>query len=61
MLRVLLGRIGDSGLDAELVWQHYGEPDEWDPVRAWISTTGPEGEVMRVVKGKSMFPYIPSV
>ena len=61
ILCVLLGRERDSGLDSELVWQHYGEPDEWDPVQAWISTTGSEGEVMRSVKGKSMFPYISSV
>jgi hypothetical protein len=58
MLRVLLGGEGDSGLDSELVWQHYGEPDEWDPVQAWISTTGSE---WRSVEGKSMFPYISSV
>lgn len=61
MLHVLLGRHGDVGLDAELVWQYYGEPDEWDPVEAWIPTTGPGGEGMRSVRGKCMFPYISPV
>jgi hypothetical protein len=59
MLHVLLGR--HSGLDSELVWQHFGEPDEWDPVQAYIFRTGPEGEMMMSVEGKSMFPYISSV
>ena len=58
MLHVLLGR--DIGLDAELVWQYFGEPDEWDPVVAWITT--PDGEGSRTVTNrKSMFPYISSI
>ena len=58
MLHVLLGR--DIGLDAELVWRHFGEPDEWDPVVAWITTPGREGS-RTVTNRKSMFPYISSV
>jgi len=33
LLHVLLGRRGNVGLNAELVWKHYGEPDDWDPIR----------------------------
>ncbi|KAJ3873483.1 hypothetical protein F5051DRAFT_419141 [Lentinula edodes] len=59
LLHVLLGRQGDVGLDPELVWKHYGEPDDWDPIQAWIPTE-PNGKGMRVVKAKDMFPYISS-
>ena len=45
--------------DPELVWKHYGEPDDWDPVRAWIPI-GSENNVMRPVEAKDMFPYISS-
>ena len=59
LLHVLLGKRGDVALDPELVWKHYGEPDVWDPVQAWIPTDS-EGKRMRVVKAKDMFPYISS-
>ncbi|KAF5387197.1 hypothetical protein D9757_006846 [Collybiopsis confluens] len=39
LLHTLLGRRGDSiGLNYELVWKHFGEPDDWDPVLAIIPT-----------------------
>lgn len=31
---VLLGREGDVGIDSELVWGYFGEPDDWDSVAA---------------------------
>ena len=58
LLRVLLGGEGDVGLDPQLVWKHYGEPDDWDPVYAWIPTDGGKG--MRSVKSRNMFPFISS-
>ncbi|CAL1712994.1 unnamed protein product [Somion occarium] len=59
VLHVLLGGQGDIGLDTELVWKHFGEPDDWDPLEVWIPT-GPTRKIMRVVKAKEMFPYISS-
>ncbi|KIK59494.1 hypothetical protein GYMLUDRAFT_60064 [Collybiopsis luxurians FD-317 M1] len=61
LLYVLLGRQGDVELDPELVWKHYGEPDDWDPVQAYISTDSAEGKRMRLVEAKDMFPYISSI
>ena len=57
LLHVLLGRQGAVGLDPDLVWKHYGEPDDWDPVQAWIPMSE-GGEELRVVTAKDMFPYI---
>ncbi|KZT63207.1 hypothetical protein DAEQUDRAFT_770806 [Daedalea quercina L-15889] len=57
VLRVLLGREGDVGIDPDLVWKHYGEPDEWDVVNAWVPTV-PNGEDGQFVRPKSMFPFI---
>ncbi|KAH7916633.1 hypothetical protein BJ138DRAFT_1139528 [Hygrophoropsis aurantiaca] len=57
ILRVLLGREGDVGFDPELVWKYFEDPDDWDPVRAWIPIV-PRGNEMRTVKAKDMFPYI---
>jgi hypothetical protein len=56
LLRVLLGR--DVALDPQLVWRHYDEPDDWDPIREEI--TEPRGNRVRIVKAKDMFPYISS-
>ena len=36
-LQVLLSREGDAGLDPDLVWEHYGEPDDWDSMVASMS------------------------
>ncbi|KAJ4470957.1 hypothetical protein J3R30DRAFT_3408191 [Lentinula aciculospora] len=46
---------GDVGLDSELVWKHYGEPDDWDPIQAWIPTD-PGSKRMRVVQGSRHVP-----
>lgn len=59
-LYVLLGRQGDVGLDPELVWQYFGEPDEWDPVCAHIPTVLGGDETRTVKVHKDMFPYISS-
>ena len=57
LLNVLLGRQGDVvPLDPVLVWEHFGEPDDWDSIQAWISTDSE----MKNVKTKNMFPYISS-
>ncbi|KZT02266.1 uncharacterized protein LAESUDRAFT_815464 [Laetiporus sulphureus 93-53] len=60
VLYVLLGRQGDVGLDPELVWKHYGEPDDWDPVEVWLPTDPPRNQEKRLVKARDMFPYISS-
>ena len=56
-LRVLLGREGDVGLDPELVWKYYGEPDDWDSVMAWVPIR-PKGDERKTLKARDMFPYI---
>jgi hypothetical protein len=59
LLHVLLGRQGDVALDPELVWNHFGEPDDWDPIQAWIPVDL-DGQGMRFVEAKDLFPYISS-
>jgi hypothetical protein len=52
-----LGRAGDAGLDPDLVWEHYGEPDDWDSIVASMPMhVG--GEVRRTIQARNMFPYI---
>ena len=50
--------MGDVGLDPQLVWKHHGEPDDWDPVYAWVPIDG--GKEMRTVESRDMFPFISS-
>ncbi|KAF8874525.1 hypothetical protein CPB84DRAFT_1853586 [Gymnopilus junonius] len=57
LFQVLRGVTGDPGFDRELVMKHYGEPDDWDPVRAYMPIQ-PGGRETRVVKARDMFPYI---
>jgi hypothetical protein len=52
ILRILLNGQG-SGFDADLVWKHYGEPDDWDPLQAAVQG--------RFVRARRMFPYITSL
>jgi len=59
LFHILLGRRGDVALDPELVWKHYGEPDDWDPIHVLIPTE-PRGNCVRVVRAKNIFPYISS-
>ena len=58
-LRVLLSHEGDAGLDPDLVWEHYGEPDDWDSITAFMSVHV-RGPVDRIVRARNMFPYISS-
>jgi hypothetical protein len=61
LLHVLLSRRGDVWLDPELVWKHFGDPDDWDPTTAWIPTDPDRSiSVGRSVKARDMFPYISS-
>lgn len=57
VLRVLLGNEGDVGFDVEVVWKHFGEPDDWDDVVASISTRQWNKE-LRLVRVRDLFPYI---
>jgi hypothetical protein len=58
-LRVLLGHEGDVGLDPDLVWEHYGELDDWDSLYATMPMHVGD-EVNRTVTARDMFPYISS-
>ena len=50
------------GLDPQLVWKYYGEPDDWDPVSAWITVDDSrEDTEVKHVKARDMFPYISPV
>ena len=49
----------DIALDAERVWKCYGEPDDWDPVLAFICVS-PDRNLTTVVKARDMFPFISS-
>jgi len=54
-------RILRDGFDPELVWGHFGDFDDWDPVVAVISERpGMNSGERRVVKAKDMFLYISS-
>ena len=57
LLHILLD--SDVPLDSELVWKHYGEPDDWDPVVAHIPIS-PDRSKLRTVRAKDMFPFISS-
>ncbi|KAJ3541368.1 hypothetical protein NM688_g6094 [Phlebia brevispora] len=55
VLHILLGRRGDVGLQENLVWKHFGEPDDWDPVAASFPLV-PWGDEYREVQARDMFP-----
>ncbi|KAJ3489346.1 hypothetical protein NLI96_g2197 [Meripilus lineatus] len=59
VLHMLLGRRGEVGIDPGLVWEHFGEPDVWDPIQAGIPTV-PGGTEYRMIRAKDMFPFISS-
>jgi len=59
VLHVLLGRRGDVGLDSQLVWKYFGDPDDWDPAVAWIPLI-PGGNEYKTIEARDMFPYISS-
>ena len=52
ILRILLDGQG-NGFDANLVWKHYGEPDDWDPLQAAVQG--------KLIRARGMFPYITSL
>jgi hypothetical protein len=57
ILQILLDGEG-NGFNPELVWKHFGEPDDWDSL--WFFTSGcPWDKEDRVVTARDMFPYIP--
>ena len=58
---VLLGGEGDVGFDSKLVWEHFGEPDDWDPIYALIPTTAGSAKEWRTVTARDMFSFISSV
>ena len=60
MLRVLVGSKDRRIPIAEpLIWEHYGEPDEWDPVTMIFSEAlTVNGNECKTVQVKDVFPYI---
>lgn len=57
VLQILLSRDSEgNGFHTDLVWKHYGEPDDWDPVLVFFPERSWDKE--RVVTAKDMFPYI---
>ncbi|KAH8928270.1 hypothetical protein BT69DRAFT_1277185 [Atractiella rhizophila] len=57
MFRILYKGEGNKGLDRDLVWENYGEPDDRDPVFAIFPRTL-RSEEKRILKARDMFPYI---
>ena len=57
LLDVLLD--SDIALDSERVWKYYGEPNDWDPVLAFICIDS-DRKLCTTVKAKDMFPFISS-
>jgi hypothetical protein len=55
LLGTLLGRKAAFG--SQLVWEHFGKPDDWDPIQAFVATC-PKGEAYRAVAADNMFPFI---
>ncbi|TFK31769.1 hypothetical protein BDQ12DRAFT_671616 [Crucibulum laeve] len=53
ILRVLLT---DVGFDLDLVWKHYGEPDDWDTTSYYYTHPGTKEE--RHFRARDIFPYI---
>ncbi|KAF5387218.1 hypothetical protein D9757_006839 [Collybiopsis confluens] len=56
LLYTLLGGRGDIGFDYELVWKHFGEPDDWDSVMAFIPTVFNGQEMKHVEVNLSTIP-----
>lgn len=53
-----MGSEGDVALDSDLVWKHFGKPDDWDSLLAGMTMRVGGHEVHKTVKGGNMFPYI---
>ncbi|KAL4249360.1 hypothetical protein ABKN59_006897 [Abortiporus biennis] len=55
----MLGALQDvkTGLDLKLIWRHYGDPDEWDPLIALIPVSR-DSEEMKKVQAQDLFTYI---
>ena len=54
---VLGGTWGDVWMDKELVWDYYGEPDDWDPILAFTR----RGEEHITIRAKDRFAFITAV
>ncbi|KAL4249363.1 hypothetical protein ABKN59_006895 [Abortiporus biennis] len=55
MLRAL--RDVKTGLDTDLIWKYYGDPDDWDPLMALIPASRGSQE-MKKVQAQDLFTYI---
>ncbi|KAI0339229.1 hypothetical protein BDW22DRAFT_1361710 [Trametopsis cervina] len=49
--------VGDGGPKPELVWENFGEPDDWDCTTA-VSWIGENSDVEREIEARDMFPFI---
>ncbi|KAI0339228.1 hypothetical protein BDW22DRAFT_1361707 [Trametopsis cervina] len=50
------GEIADGGPKPELVWEHFGEPDDWDAVTGVSSSK--KLKMHRKIMARDMFPFI---
>ncbi|KAI0339220.1 hypothetical protein BDW22DRAFT_1431831 [Trametopsis cervina] len=50
------GEIVDGGPKPELVWEYFGEPDDWDSIAAASSVGKPKKQ--RIIMAREMFPFI---
>ncbi|KAI0783445.1 hypothetical protein C8Q75DRAFT_783049 [Abortiporus biennis] len=55
MIRVVFDK--KAGLKPDLIWKHFAEPDEWDPIRLSVPIF-PGSKETRELKARNMFPYI---
>ncbi|GJJ06689.1 hypothetical protein Clacol_000884 [Clathrus columnatus] len=52
---------GPDGMDWKFAWREFGEPDDWDPIRAFKAIyPDTESKELMVLRAREMFPYISS-
>ncbi|KAF9485067.1 hypothetical protein BDN70DRAFT_707202 [Pholiota conissans] len=54
---VLLDWAYEAGFDGTLVWNHFGEPDEWDPITAAVYKRADDKKATNIV-ARTLFPFI---
>ena len=57
VLMVLLGVLGYTWVNGVTVWENYGEPDDWDPVKCVLR----RGEESVMVEARNRFAFISTV
>lgn len=47
-----------AGFNRDLVWQHFGRPDDWDAANFTLIAN--KGQEVKSVRAREMFPWISS-